>query len=510
MSKFFFYGLILSAALISCNKNNPSEGDDRPIVIIYDNDVHCAVDGYTKIAGLRDAIAAADTAYVALVSSGDFMQGGMVGSLSRGADIISILNAARYDVITLGNHEFDFGVPRLMEVLSSLDAQVVCANFRSMDKLQPYFAPYTIKKIGRKKLAFIGVLTPETLYDESYSFYDKDGNQLYDICEDTLASLVQESVNKARAEGADYVVALAHLGEEGEYFTSVDLIRNTTGIDVVLDGHSHSVIECNMVPDIKQIPTPLTQTGTAVVNVGKLYISKDGKFSTTLIPAENISHESASVAAAVAAAKKHFEDFTSRVCAESECRLSIKDADGKRIVRTQETGIGNFICDAIAGIADAQISFFNGGGVRADIPEGRVTNGDMINVIPFDNQLCLMELTGKQILEVLEKGFNALPAESGDFLQLAGIRVSVKLGAKPRIQSAQVLQDGEWVALDPDGRYKVAAPDYIQTMMSFKPTLLNPSMGLVYMLVPDYVREKFDGHISASYKEPQGRIIISE
>lgn len=511
MKRFFGYilcGLTLSVALVSCDKFRQPSDNDRPIVIIYDNDVHCAVDGYTKIAGLRDAIVAADTAYVALVSSGDFIQGGMVGSLSKGADIIPIINAAKYDVVTLGNHEFDYGVPRMMEVLSSLKAEIVCINFRSITDLQPYYTPFTIKQMGRKKVAFVGILTPETLHAESYSFFDKDGKQLYDICDDGLVALVQEAVNKARSEGADYVVALAHLGEVGKYLTSVDLINRTTGIDVVLDGHSHSVIECNMVADADKTPKPSTQTGTAVVNVGKLHISKSGKCTTKLIPANVISYESADVAQAVADAKKKFEDYTSRVCAVSDCRLSINDADGKRIVRKQETGIGNFFCDAVAALAGAEISIFNGGGLRADLPQGNVTNGDLINVIPFDNQLCLMELTGKQLLDVLEAGFSSLPAENGSFPQVAGLKLVVKVGAAPRIHSAQVLQDGKWVALDPDGSYKVASSEYLITLMQTKPKVLNPALGVGYMVIPDVIKDKFGGRIDASYKDPQGRITI--
>lgn len=500
--------LAVSVLLASCNKQQQPTENDRPIVIIYDNDVHCAVDGYPKIAGLRDAIAAADTAYVALVSSGDFIQGGMVGSLSRGADIIPILNAAKYDVVTLGNHEFDYGVPRMMEVLSHLNSEIVCVNFRSIDKLQPYYAPYTIKKMGKKKIAFVGVLTPETLHIESSSFFDDKGKQLYDICNEGLVALVQESVNKARSEGADYVVALAHLGEVGKSLTSVDLINKTTGIDVVLDGHSHSVIECNMVPDVDQKLKPSTQTGTAVVNVGKLHISKDGKCTTTLIPAESISFQSASVADAVTQAKKKFEEFTSRVCAQSDCKLSINDENGKRIVRKQEAGIGDFFSDVVAALADVEISIVNGGNLRADLPQGTVTNGDIINVIPFDNQLCLLELTGKQLLDFLESCLSLLPEENGSFPQVCGIKLDVDINASPRIKSSQVLVGGQWSAIAPDGRYKVVASDYILTLMPVKPTVLNSSLGIAYMVVPDVIKNKFDAHIDAKYKNPQGRITI--
>ena len=513
MKRFFryiLYGLAVSLSLVSCNKGVTPAVDDRPIVIIYDNDVHCAVDGYTKIAGLRDAIVAADTAYVALVSSGDFIQGGMVGSLSKGADIIPIMNTARYDVVTIGNHEFDYGVPRMMEVLSSLKAEIVCANFRSIDKLQPYYAPYTIKQFGKKKVAFVGVLTPETLYAESTSFFDKDGNQLYDICDEGLAALVQASVNKARAEGADYVVALAHLGEAGKFFTSVDLINKTTGIDVVLDGHSHSVIECNMAPNVDKIPKLSTQTGTAVVNVGKLHISKEGKCTTTLIPSETISYESPSVAAAVAEARKHFEEFTSRVCAQSDCKLSINGDNGKRIVRNQEAGIGDFFCDVFAALADAEISIVNGGNLRADLPQGTVTNGDIINVIPFDNQMCLIELTGEQLLQLLESSVSLLPEENGSFPQVSGLKFDVDIKASPRIKKVKVLVNGVWGALDPARRYRIVVSDYQLTQMPFKPTVLNPSLGIGYMVAPDIIKNKFGAHIDAKYKDPQGRITIVE
>lgn len=511
MKRFFIhilYGLAVAVALVSCEKKQQAKDIDRPIVIIYDNDVHCAIDGYTRIAGLRDAIAVADTAYVALVSSGDFIQGGIVGSLSRGADIIPILNAAKYDVVTLGNHEFDYGVPRMMEVLKPLEAEIVCANFRSIDKLQPYYAPYAIRQMGSKKVAFVGILTPETMHIERVSFFDKDGNQLYDICDDGLVALVQESVNKARAEGADYVVALAHLGETGKYLTSVDLINRTSGIDVVLDGHSHSVIECNMVADLNETPKPSTQTGTAMVNVGKLHISKEGKCTTKLIPANSISYESANVAQAVADAKKKFEEFTGRVCAQSDCKLSINDENGKRIVRKQEAGIGDFFCDVIAALADAEISIFNGGGIRADLPQGTVTNGDIINILPFGNQLCLLELTGEQLLGILESCFSLLPAENGSFPQVSGLKLEVDIKASPRIKTSQALVDGKWVAVDPNGRYKVATSEYLLTQMQFRPTILNPSLGIDYIVVPDAIKNKFDAHIDAKYKNPQGRITI--
>ena len=166
----------LSLALFACERENlPDTGSDKSIVILYENDVHCAIDGYTRLAGLRDAIAASDTAWTATVSCGDYLQGGNAGALSRGQYIVDVMKAVGYDAITLGNHEFDYGAERMLELVPQIGAPVLCANLYEYGSSVPRFAAYTIKEYGSRRVAFVGVTTPESMIGESYSFYDKDG-----------------------------------------------------------------------------------------------------------------------------------------------------------------------------------------------------------------------------------------------------------------------------------------------------------------------------------------------
>ncbi len=203
----------------------------KSIVILYENDVHCGIDGYTKMAGLRDAITSADTAYVGAVCVGDFLQGNTTGAISKGQYIADIMRYMDYHALTLGNHEFDYGVPRLKQLLEQVGTPVVCANFFEAGEPQPVYAPYVIHQYGDKKVAFVGACTPETMILEGYSFYDTNGILLYDLKPKTFYELIQQAVDAARGEGADYVVLLSHVGETPQSmgFSSHRLVNNTRG-----------------------------------------------------------------------------------------------------------------------------------------------------------------------------------------------------------------------------------------------------------------------------------------
>ena len=212
--------LLLAAfsLMLSCQREElPDTGADKSIVILSDNDVHCAIDGYTKLAGLHDAIAASDTAWVATVSCGDYLQGGNAGALSRGQYIVDVMKEVKFDAVTLGNHEFDYGMPRMQELMPEIGVPVVCANLYKYGTSVALFNSYTIKEYGNRRVAFVGVTTPESMVGESYSFYDNNGNQTYDLRTDDVCNLVQAAVDEARGKGADYVIILAHLGP-GHHF----------------------------------------------------------------------------------------------------------------------------------------------------------------------------------------------------------------------------------------------------------------------------------------------------
>lgn len=509
--KTFLAFAICAAAMVisSCHNSEATEKKNRPIVILYDNDVHCSVDGYAKMAGLRDAIAKADTAYVATVSAGDFLQGGLTGTLSQGKDIISIMNAVGYDVVTPGNHEFDYGMPVMLQALKDLKSDVVCTNLFDLKTKQPVYAPYVIKTFGKKKVAFVGVLTPVTMHSAYSAFYE-NGTKTYDVkSADEMTVLVQKAVDNARTDGAGYVVLLSHLGEKDNDDTSVKLIHQTHGIDAVLDGHTHSVIEKDMIANNERVMTPSTQTGTAFANIGKLYISPDGKCETRLLSTAEIMEENANVSQLLHEIAAKHESLTTKHCATSEQKMSIYDENCTRIIRNHEVGIGNFIADVVAAGANAPIALMSAGAIRADIPEGEVTYGDIMTVVPFENPICLVSMTGKQIQQVLELGASKYPGEAGEFVHVSGLRYTIVANASPKVQHVEVLQkDGSYTVLDSNATYTVACSEYAYQTLEEKPVVINPNVGLAITLIPETIVTKFNGHIDRKYAKPEGRIII--
>ena len=514
-TKYFFLS-VLSLLLFACERENlPDTEPVKTIVILSDNDVHCAIDGYTRLAGLHDAIAASDTAWVATVSCGDYLQGGNAGALSRGQYIVDVMKAVGYDAVTLGNHEFDYGMDRMQELVPQIGTAILCANLYKYGSSEPCFASYTIREYGSLRVAFVGVTTPESMVGESYSFYDSDGNQLYDLRTDDVCNLVQAAVNEARSKGADYVVVLSHLGEEQPALgiTSHQLIAATRGIDAVLDGHSHSVIPCDEVANLDGKLVPVSQTGTQFANVGKLVISPDGSISTSLVPIEDIPYERASVSAAIDKVHQDLDQVTARQIACSDYDLIMRDADGNRLIRRSETNLGDLLTDAVRYTLQAQIGLFNGGGFRNGISAGTITYGDVANAQPFDDHLSKFEATGAQILSMLERCTSNLPSEEGQFPQVSGLRYTIHQQSDT-VSDVAVLDEnsGSWIALDPAGHYTIASSDYY-ARGGFYDTLkdckqLFYSTGLVRDALADFLETTLGGTVPAIYAQPQGRITI--
>ena len=508
---------VFSLLSLACEREKipGSEADNKSIVILSDNDVHCAIDGYARLAGLHDAIAASDTAWVATVSCGDYLQGGNAGALSRGQYIVDVMKAVGFDAVTLGNHEFDYGMDRMQELVPQIGTPVVCANLFKYGSSKPCFTSYIIRNYGTRSVAFVGVTTPESMIGESYSFYDNDGHQPYDLRTDDVCNLVQTAVNQARSQGADYVVILSHLGEEKPALgiTSHELIAATRGIDAVLDGHSHSVIPHDEVANLDGKLIPVSQTGTQFANVGKLVISVDGRISTSLIPVEEISYERASVSAAIDKVHQDLDQVTAREIAHSDFDLIMRDADGNRVIRRGETNLADLLTDAVRYTLEAQIGLFNGGGFRNGISAGTITYGDVANAQPFDDHLSKFEATGAQILSMLERCTSSLPSEEGQFPQVSGLRYTIHQQSDTVSDVAVLDEDsGNWIPLDPDGRYTIASSDYY-ARGGFYDTLkdckqLFYSTGLVRDALADYLEKTLGGTVPAIYAEPQGRITI--
>ena len=496
-----------------CHLLYAKPADDKSIVILYENDVHCAINGYQKMAGLRDRIA--DTAYVAVVGCGDFVQGGTAGAISRGQYVADIMQYMDYAAITLGNHEFDYPVAHTAKLLKHIGVPVVSANFTKQGKNKPLYKPFVIKRFGKTKVAFVGASTPTTFYTEAAAFYNGD-KQVYEMHEKDSYVLIQKAVNKARKKGAQYVVVLSHLGEDPNQ-TDVDshgLVRNTTGIDIVLDGHTHSVVLHDTVLNKAGKPVVVSETGTAFMNVGKLLITPDGRLTNTLIPVKDIPYTNERVRLATDSVKQLMRELTQRVVCHSDVALRLFDAEGNQLVRMEETNTGDIICDAYRIISGADIALANGGGIRKEKFAGDLTYGDITDILPYDNNLWVVEATGATLLELLRRCTALLPLEDGFFPQVSGMRYTVHV-KDHTVSDVEVLNrtTGEYEPIQPQKTYSVATIDYCVTGGGFYDILRNCKViyrgdRLYRDVFVDYIEKHLNRHITNNYAEPQGRIRI--
>ena len=510
--------LSMLALMIGCHAvSAQTPSGKKSIVILYENDAHCGIDGYTKMAGLRDAITSADTAYVGLVCCGDFLQGNTTGAISKGQYIADIMRYMDYHAITLGNHEFDYGVPRLKQLLEQVGTPVVCANFFEAGEPQPVYAPYVIHQYGDKKVAFVGACTPETMILEGYSFYDTNGILLYDLKPKTFYELIQQAIDAARGEGADYVVLLSHVGETPQSmgFSSHRLVNNTRGIDVVLDGHSHEIFEGVQVKNLDGREITVTQTGTQFANVGKLIITPDGRFITQLVKGKDITCDNAKVTAVTDSIRQMVKAVTSEVVAHSDYTLVVSDENDQWVVRGQETNAGDLVADAYRYAMKADIGFENGGGIRNDIHAGDITYGDIIGMLPYDNTLRRISVTATQLQQMLTRCTSLVPVLDGNFPQCSGLRFTVH-SKSHTVSDIEILQDDDTYApIDMQRTYSVALTNYNHEGGGFfecfkKCPVLQESTLRYYEALSDYLREVLGGTTGITYAQPQGRIKIIE
>ena len=489
----------------------------KSIVILYENDVHCGIDGYTKMAGLRDAINSSDTAYAAVVCAGDFLQGNTTGAISKGQYIADIMRLMDYHALTLGNHEFDYGVPRMRQLLEQVGAPVVCANLYEAGEPYPIFAPYVIHQYGKKRVAYIGACTPETMILEGYSFYDTNGILLYDLKPKDFYQLIQQAVDEARAKGADYVVLLSHVGEgtQSMGFNSHLLVNNTRGIDVVIDAHSHEIFENAKATNLDGKEIIVTQTGTQFANIGKLLITSDGHFVTQLLKTKDIPYENAKITATTDSIRQMVKAVTSEVVAHSDYTLVVSDENDQWVVRGEETNVGDLVADAYRYAMKTDIGFENGGGIRNDINAGDITYGDIIGMLPYDNTLRRIAVTGPQLKTMLTRCTALVPALDGNFPQCSGLRFTIH-SKSHTVSDIEILQeDGTYVPIDMNRTYSVAVTDYNHEGGGFfdcfkKCPVLQESSLRYYEALSDYLRKVLGGDIGKTYAQPQGRITIIE
>lgn len=537
--------LLVVSVAVGCAKDDKT----KDIVILYTNDVHCGIEdniGYAGLAAYKDYVKA-QTPYVTLIDCGDAIQGDVIGTVSSGEYIVQIMNAVGYDFAVLGNHEFDYGMEQLSYLIDMAKAQYIGANITYSgdgENLLADVKPYQLVKYGKTTVAFIGATTPLSVTSSTPAFFmDENGNFVYGFTSESpeaFYSCFQGYIDECREKGADYVIVCAHLGETEAYtpYSSVDLINNTTGIDVVLDAHNHSTIPAVYELNKNGEKVLLSSTGTKLANIGQLVISENGYISTTLI--SSFPDVDPEVVAEIENIKYVYEDAVNTVVATSNTALS-GYLNGVRLVRSRETAIGNLCADAYRYVAGADIAFVNGGGIRADLPQGNITFANVIAVHPYGNMLCMVTATGQEILDALEHSCRKTESEyeagglavgeSGGFLHASGLKYTVDtsvestvetdangmfvaVGGERRVKDVYVLNaNGEYEPIDPNKTYTVASHNYMiknggdgYTMFTDNELLIDEAM-LDYQVLITYLTDGINGDLSA-YSDIEGRITV--
>jgi len=535
--------LFLALCMLLCGAAMAQETAlTQDVVVLFTSDVHCGVEqgfGYVGVAAIRDAMKAAGN-HVVLVDNGDSIQGEPLGTMTTGEANIRLMNAVGYDVAIPGNHEFDYGMARFLELAELAEFPYISANFNYQGEL--VFKPYVIKEFDGVKIAFVGMTTPKTLTSSTPKYFKNEaGEFVYGFMqEDTgekLYAAVQSAVDAARAEGAAYVVAMGHMGNEANCrpWTYADVIENTTGIDAFLDGHSHDTDQVEMTnKDGGKVLR--SGCGTKLQGVGYLRIGKDGALSAGLyswnndISVPELLGIENGVTAAVEEATKTLNEKLAEVVAVSEVDLTIYDPatvreDGSkvRIIRNAETNLGNLCADAYRAQSGADVAFVNGGGIRVSIDAGEITLDDILKVHPFGNTLCVVEVTGQQILDSLEMGAAMVPEENGSFQHVSGLTMEIHTyipssvtmdengmftGVSGEYRVRNVMIGGE--ALDLEKTYTLASHNYLlknqgggMTMFDGC-TLLQDEVMLDNQVLINYITDTLGGVVGEAYADPYG------
>ncbi len=518
------------------------------IVILYSADVHCAIDegfGYEGFAEIRDTLIAQGNEVI-LVDDGDSIRGEAIGTMTKGGAIVELMNKMGYSVAIPGNHEFDYGMDRFLELRDIAEFPYISCNFTYNG--EPVLQPYVMYELAGKKIAFVGVTTPRTITSSTPTFFQNEAGEYdYGFCQDmtgeALYNAVQTAVDSARAEGAEYVVVLGHLGNEEvcRPWTYMDVIANTKGFDVLLDGHSHDTDQVVM-QNAEGKDVLRSACGTRFEYVGYVKIKADGTVSTGLYhwtdsvsPSELFGIEN-EMTEAIKEVTEELNTKLKEVVAGSDVTLTIsdpteKDDNGKavRIIRKRETNLGDLCADAYRIQTGADIGIVNGGGIRVNIASGDITLENIYSVFPFNNSVCVIAVTGQQILDALEWGARLAPGENGGFLQVSGLSYEIDTSVPSsctfdenglftgitgtrRVKNVFVGEE----PIDPRKAYTLASHDYMLlehgdgfTMFDGAP-LLQDFVKLDNQLLIDFIVDNLGGVIGEEYADPygQGRITV--
>ena len=507
-------------------------------VILHTNDVHGSIELYAKVAAMKGDYEA-QGAQVILADAGDYSQGTVYVSVNKGKDAVTMMNAAGYDVATIGNHEFDYGYAQLKSNLDSAAFKVVCANV--LQDGSPVFDAYTMINKGGVQVAFVGLETPEAQTKANPALIQG----LTFLAGDEMYAAVQTQVDAARTAGADIVIVLTHLGVDSssEPNTSYDLYKKVNGIDFIIDGHSHTVMPKG--PEGE----PIQSTGTALNNIGVITIDNATKKieSNELIPiwhteevdGDNVTvydytKSDETVANAAKAIIDPIDADYGQKFAESAVDLNGAKAPGNR---TEETNLGDLITDAMMWAIKTKapgvdmtnaVAITNGGGIRAPIAKGDITKKDVNTVLPFGNTLAVVYVKGSELLEALEVSTYCTPKSLGGFPQFAGMEVELNTACEydandttypgstyfgPKSINRITIKTVNGKAFDKDATYAVITNDFLaaggDTYYAFAAAQTQFDTGLpLDEILMEYITVELNGVVTDKYAAPQGRLTI--
>ena len=515
---------------------DPAEEDmTGHIVILHTNDVHGGIAGYAAVAAAKEDLEA-DGAYVLLLDAGDYIQGDPTVSVSQGETAIELMNLAGYDAAAPGNHEFDYGYDNLKALAGKAEFPILAANVLYEGSPALGDAAVTFTAPDGTKIGVFGLDTPET----ATKAHPAKIQGVSFLAGQDLFACAQAQVDALKAAGCDLVICLGHLGIDVESTgnRSIDLLENVTGIDVFIDGHSHSTladIQAATNENATVGDTLLTSTGTKLANIGMVDIAvgeSDYTISAANLPVEELLADEAftpdpDVAARAEAIQKEIDDDYGTVFAKTEVDLNGEKAQ----VRTGETNLGDLIADAMLWQAntlgeEVDVAINNGGGIRASIQAGDITKKDINTVLPFGNTLYMVKVTGAELLEALEASTYCTPEAIGGFPQVAGLEFTINTGAKfdtnalypdstygkPASINRVTIQSVGGQAFDPNETYTIVTNDFLgaggDTYYAFKASPIGYDLGVpLDEVVMDYITSQLKGVVSQTqYGGTDGRI----
>ncbi len=524
-------------------------GDPEEVaaVILHTNDVHVGYQdniGYDGLALYKKELES-QYDHVFLVDAGDAVQGAVIGSLSKGAEIIKMMNRLGYDIAVPGNHEFDFGLEVLVDNAEQLSCGYTCANFCTADG-EPVFRPWRILEAGDIRIGFVGTVTPDTFTSSRIkTIVDEVGEPMYDFLMDggtgdRLSAALQQSIDEVRENGADYVILIAHLGSSANgssNYSSNAIVGKLTGVDMVIDGHTHEVYN-TAIPDKEGNMIPVAQAGEKLKYIGQLTIYKDGRLEETKvdsvppsseIPSESVVRKNAEIYVDPEM-KAFLEDITAsyetvleRKIGNLSVDLVVRD-ETREYSRAEENGLCDLAADAYRFLTGARTALITAGSVPNNLKAGEITYKDILNSLPYNNEMVKVSVSGQMILDALEFSVSFFPIRRGGFLQVSGITYSVNTDVESSVRKDDKNQficvDGEYRVHDVriDGSDLDRNSEYTLTTSTF---ILNGGDGYTMFkeadilemiplsdseLLAKYIEVNLGGVIPEEYGKPLGRI----